>query len=414
MQKFFVPQYNWYVDTDLELTMPDDWDVEHYLLPGDSWPVLTGAQIEDGLNSPIGTPRLVDIAKGKQRAIIVVDDISRPTPAHEIVPYLIRQLHEGGMQDDQIEFLIALGAHGAHTYHEMAKKLGADIVRRYPVYNHNCYDNCVNVGALKNGAQVMINAEYVKCDLKIGIGAVLPHVFNGLSGTGKIIVPGIAHIDTIMGTHVAAAKVAFEMGLNAMRGLGNWEESQMRKDVEEVALLAGPDFLVETMVGTHRQLIGLTAGHPVSSYRAMIGKSLLAYGIDCARDMDIVFANAGVKGCEAGIAKSFGATSLKEGGDLVLICHCPIGQITHYLFSKFGRDTYGRIPTVQGKPLSPDIGRLIVYTPYPSYTDAEWFGRVDQIIWATTWEEVMSLLSKHGPGTRAAIYQDGTLMYFKN
>jgi len=413
MSKYMLPQFNWYVDRDVEISLPDDWEVEYHTIPGDSWPVLSDDLIRQSLQQPLGSPSLKDMARGKESVIIVVDDISRPTPAHKIVPFLLEELHEGGIKDDQIEFLVALGAHGAHTRIEMAKKLGDDIVRNYPVYNHNCYENTVDVGKMANGTRVLLNAEYMKCDLRIGIGSVLPHPFNGLSGTGKIITPGICHIDSIMGTHLGAAQAAFNKGLNPIRGLGNWQESQMREDVEKIAEMAGPDFLVQCLVGSRRQLIGLSAGHPVQSYRALIDKSLQAYGTDCAHDMDVVIANAGVKGCEATIAMNFGIMSLKEtGGDVVLVCHSPMGQIPHYVFGKFGRSTYGRFSGTQGKPLPPHLNRLIVYTPYPAYTDAEWFARQDQVIWATSWEEVMDLLGNHGAGTKTAVYQDGTIMYF--
>jgi hypothetical protein len=58
-----------------------------------------------------------------------------------------------------------------------------------------------------------------------------------------------------------------------------------------------------------------------------------------------------------------------------------------------------------------NVGRVIVYSPYPSYADAEWFAPTDKVVWATTWQEVLDLLGDHGPGTKVAVYEDATMMY---
>jgi hypothetical protein len=77
-------------------------------------------------------------------------------------------------------------------------------------------------------------------------------------------VPGISSIDTIANTHFEASVGARGKGLKPVTGRGKWEDSDMRKEVEETALMGGPDFVVQALVGIRRQLIGLTSGHPVA------------------------------------------------------------------------------------------------------------------------------------------------------
>lgn len=48
---------------------------------------------------------------------------------------------------------------------------------------------------------------------------------------------------------------------------------------------------------------------------------------------DVVFVNANAKYNEALIAIRVAAMDLKPGGDIVLINHCPAGQVVHYLYS---------------------------------------------------------------------------------
>jgi len=135
----------------------------------------------------------------------------------------------------------------------------------------------VIVGKTSKGTQIAVNSEYRRCALRIGIGSVIPHPYTGFSGTGKIVVPGISSIDTIANTHFEASVCAREKGLNPVTGLGKWEDSDMRKEVEEIALMVGPDFVVQALVGTRRQLIGLTSGHPVAAYHAAVEQALKAY-----------------------------------------------------------------------------------------------------------------------------------------
>ena len=69
---------------------------------------------------------------------------------------------------------------------DFAKKLGWDIVARYPVYNHNPYENLVLAGTTRRKTRVFINAEFMQYDLKIGIGGMVPHPMAGFGGGVKL------------------------------------------------------------------------------------------------------------------------------------------------------------------------------------------------------------------------------------
>ena len=74
-----VHSHAWYGDMELTLDFPSGWEVE-ILGPKDA-PALSDTQIEQAFAEPIGTQRISALAKGKKSAAIVVDDLSRPTPA---------------------------------------------------------------------------------------------------------------------------------------------------------------------------------------------------------------------------------------------------------------------------------------------------------------------------------------------
>ena len=63
--------------------------------------------------------------------MIVFDDMTRPTPVKDVVPYVLDRLHRAGLEASQIRFIWALGGHGAYDMINARKKLGEKIVENY-------------------------------------------------------------------------------------------------------------------------------------------------------------------------------------------------------------------------------------------------------------------------------------------
>ena len=106
-------------------------------MAGHDRPALSEEQMRAALHNPIGSPRLSELAGGKKEVCHLFDDLPKPTPTSRIVPFVLEELHAGGITDEHIRFLCAPGTHRPLMYPEFVAKLGADIVARYPVYNHN-------------------------------------------------------------------------------------------------------------------------------------------------------------------------------------------------------------------------------------------------------------------------------------
>ena len=144
-------------------------------------------EIKTALRQPIGTPPIRELAKGKEEVVIIVDDTTRGTKSATIVPFVLEELAEAGITDEHIRFIIGYGMHGALDREHMVKKLGEEVVARFPVYNHNPFAGCSFVGTTSTyKTDVYLNDEVLGCDLKIAIGSVVPHSMSGFSGGGKI------------------------------------------------------------------------------------------------------------------------------------------------------------------------------------------------------------------------------------
>ena len=125
----------WYNDRSIQLTFPDSWDVVTY------WPdtpsPLTDEEIAEQIRRPIGQPTLSELARGKKRPVIVVDDLARPTPVFRILPFLLKEFEAAGIQSHDVRILVATGTHGHQDASALASKIGQPAYARCQVIVHS-------------------------------------------------------------------------------------------------------------------------------------------------------------------------------------------------------------------------------------------------------------------------------------
>lgn len=404
--KIKVPQLLWYGKSEMELEFPNSWSLFFCSMKGGEKKKLNEREMEEAFNHPIGTPPLHELARGKKEIVILFDDLARPTPVYEIIPFVLRELERAGIKDSQIRLIAALGAHGAQTANDFRKKLGEEVLDRFPVYNHHPFDYCQYLGKTSYGTPILINREVMACDLKIGIGSIVPHSFSGFGGGAKMILPGVAHIESITYNHSLIKKYPECVGLGRIDG------NIPRLDMEEAARMAKLDLKIDALLNLRGEITSLFVGDPIQEHHEGMKLAREVYLTTPARGMDIVVVNTFSKANEAAIAPFIGIPSLKEeGGDLVIITNEPAGQMVHYLFGEFGRCGEGRLRLPQ--PLPTKVKRMIVLSPFRDHVGACFFGDVSEILWVKTWEEVLELLcSEWGREARVAVYPDGTIQYF--
>jgi nickel-dependent lactate racemase len=402
-----VPQLLWYDYKEAELTFPSTWNVSLCSMKGGERKALTEKEIENAFASPIGTPSIEELAKGKGQVVILFDDMARPTPISRIIHHVLAALERAGIPDGRVRFVAALGAHGAHTAGDFRKKLGEEVLERFPVYNHNAFASCAYLGKTTGGTPVSVNREVMSCDLKIGIGCITPHVFAGFGGGGKIILPGVAHIDSIAHNHGPVLQAHPEC-----LGLGRMAGNMVRADMEDAARMAGLDMKIDAVLNQKGEIAGLFVGDFVEEHRAGVELAKEVYATVQAKDMDIVVVNAFAKSNECAIAPFIAMPSIKkEGGDLVIIANEPSGQVVHYLFGEFGKSNDGALLPPQ--PAPPNIKRCIILSPIKDIVGASMFKGLPPFIWVKEWEEVRNLLvTEWGEKADVAVYPDATVQYF--
>ena len=78
-----------YGDHVIPLTFPDAWEIEEIGMACKDASPMVDEEIRSALTASVGSPNIIDQAKGKRgRVVITCDDLSRPTPAGRVFPFI--------------------------------------------------------------------------------------------------------------------------------------------------------------------------------------------------------------------------------------------------------------------------------------------------------------------------------------
>ena len=221
-----------------------------------------GAVLES-LEHPIGCPPLRDWLKPNAKIVILFTDITRATPNHRLIPWLLAFLEGAGVRREQVTLLNQLGTHRPNTKAELEKMLTPEVVAGWRVVNHEPENHaaCVALGTTRTGVPALINRIAVEADVRILTGFIEPHFFAGFSGGPKALMPGVAHLETVMSNHGVD-------NLNDSRStFGICEGNPLWDELLEIALRVGPSFLLNVTLNEHREITRVFAGDLVEAHQ---------------------------------------------------------------------------------------------------------------------------------------------------
>ena len=160
----------------------------------------------EALENPVNSSPLAELVRANSRACILICDITRPVPNGLLLPPLVETLLRAGMPKERIRILVATGLHRPNEGQELEEIVGSkSIYRSLRIENHFARDReaHVDLGRTSSGIPILLDRRFVEADIKIAVGLVEPHFMAGYSGGRKVVVPGVAHMDTILKLHNA-------------------------------------------------------------------------------------------------------------------------------------------------------------------------------------------------------------------
>lgn len=216
----------------------------------------------NAFNNPINSKKLEKIAVGSKNVIIIVSDSTRGIPTAKVLPFVIDELLNAGVNMEQICIIIALGVHRPATDSEIEEIVGSELVGKIRIINHDGFnrDQLVNIGTTSLGTPVEINKTVYDSDLRIIIGKVEPHEFAGFSGGRKSILPGVSSERTIEINHKP------EMLLHKSARPGVMQGNPINMEMEEAAKILGVDFAVNIVQNKNADIIGIFCGDVFESH----------------------------------------------------------------------------------------------------------------------------------------------------
>lgn len=395
-----IPWGAWLLEEELSLPLPSGWTVETAEIRAAS----RGPGLEEALESPIGAQRIEDLARGKSSAAIAVEDITRPAKAGPVLEALLARFESVGLSAARVKVIIALGGHGPLPRAELLEKLGERVMDVCDVWNHHPYENLVDLGVSRGGIPIHINRNFVEAELKLAVGSVVPHPYAGFGGGGKIVLPGVAGIETLEMNHRPAVT-----GLSGA-GIGVVEGNRARAEMEEIALAAGLQAVVNIVPGARREPLGHFYGHPVAAHRAAVALGREVFRTPIRPGADAVLLNAYPKDEELlQVGNAFNAyrcdpPPAREGGTVIVSAACPHGRGYHSVHGPGGRiyrDPVRR-PYLEGR-------ELVIFAPTLSEHDVRKSFHADYPH-ARSWDEVLALLARRHPtGGRMLVFPTAPL-----
>lgn len=282
------------------------------------------AAVLNALARPMASAPLRERIKPNDRLCILFTDITRATPNDRIIPWLLEHLQDHPREN--ITLLNQLGTHRPNTRAELEKMLTPAVVAGWRVLNHDCEDESqlLQLGTTRDGTPALLNRRAVEADLRIVTGFIEPHFFAGFSGGPKGIMPGVAGLKTIMSNHGYANLINPGATFGVTEGNPLWEE------LRDIALRAGPSFLLNVTLNEQRQITGVFAGDLFKAHKEgceFVRKSAMqkvkspfevVVTTNSGYPLDLNLYQ-GVKGMSAG------ARIIQEGGLLILACECREG-----------------------------------------------------------------------------------------
>jgi lactate racemase len=220
------------------------------------------AIVQTTLEHPIATPRLCELAKNKQKILVITSDHTRPVPSRITMPLLLREIRRMN-PNVELCILIATGMHRATTDAELREKMGNEIVDRETIVVHDAEkdEDMRLFGTLPSGGELWLNKLLAWADLVVAEGFIEPHFFAGFSGGRKSILPGIAAKKTVLYNHNAQ----FLKSSYARQGI--LDQNPIHMDMLFAARQAKLAFILNVLIDADKRVIAAVAGDPEEAHK---------------------------------------------------------------------------------------------------------------------------------------------------
>ena len=279
----------------------------------------------DALEHPVGSPRLRELARNKQKIVIVTSDHTRAVPSRITLPLLLQEIRSGNPQAD-ITILIATGLHRPTTEEEQRRMFGDEIVDHEKIAINNAFDpeQFVELCTLPSGAVFQVNKLAAQCDLLVTEGFVEPHFFAGFSGGRKSILPGVCSERTVNENH------SYKAVSHPRSNSGMLKDNPIHADMLCAAKAVNVQFIFNVALDGEKKIVAAWAGDLEKAHEA--GVAFIRQWSQCpVVTGDIVVTSNGGYPLDQNLYQSPKAMATAEAcagedGVIIMCCSCCDGM----------------------------------------------------------------------------------------
>ena len=279
----------------------------------------------DALEHPVGSPRLRELAKDKQKIVIVTSDHTRAVPSKITLPLLLKEIRSGNPQAD-ITILIATGLHRPTTEEEQRRMFGDEIVDHEKIAINNAFDpeQFLELCTLPSGAVFQVNKLAAQCDLLMTEGFVEPHFFAGFSGGRKSILPGVCSERTVNENH------SYKAVSHPRSNSGMLKDNPIHADMLCAAKAVNVQFIFNVALDGEKKIVAAWAGDLEKAHEA--GVAFIRQWSQCpVVTGDIVVTSNGGYPLDQNLYQSPKAMATAEAcagedGVIIMCCSCCDGM----------------------------------------------------------------------------------------
>jgi nickel-dependent lactate racemase len=319
MQKFVLP----YNHTQLTVHLPDTYQVDVLLPQPQETPAAPESLFAEAFSAPVGRVTPIEITP-ETRIGIAINDKTRPVSTPHPVTFLLAHLESLGATPEQITIYLGSGTHQPMTAEELDLILPPETLAKYAVFAHDCDQSpMLDLGKTAYDTPIIVNKDYVNCDLKFAVGNIEPHHFMGYSGGIKTAAIGLASRETINTNHAMLTQDLAKSGIYSV--------NPMRQDIEEIGRKMGVHYALGTVLNEDKQVLRAVFGEPKAVMQTAIPFIRQMFTVPVSEPYDLVLASPGgypkdINLYQAQKGLTHAARITRDNGLVLLLAGCEEGS----------------------------------------------------------------------------------------
>ncbi len=286
----------------------------------------------DALDHPVAGASFSERLQQGKKVLILMDNWARLTPAHKILPPILKRIRDEGKE---VEIMVANGLLRVMTESELRRKFGDEVLSSgVPIYQSKAQEkwDYEFIGVTSYGTPISVHRRVLEADLSLAISMTQATLW-GFGGGGSMLLPGVCSAESIEWNHRLMTCPTCSVGYEP-------PENRMREDIEEATVMSGLDMSLLVILNPSLEVIEITAGETIAAHRASVKKYKKLYAFDTGSipggKLDVAISGA-FPGDRFFAHACWPIANLdhfvRDGGTIVLACRVE-GGLAHYTYAK--------------------------------------------------------------------------------